>query len=113
MSDDWQRYLLIVLLVLIVIIFIIVMIRNKIKSDRKMSVSNQILDALGGVDNIESIERNGLKKIDVVLANKKSMDKRRVRENGVNAIVVKDKKITLITYKHAEEIYDYIKSELK
>ena len=98
-------------LVLLVIITIIVLIKKRSKKNNKLEFPG-LLEALGGTDNISNIVLNG-SRISLNYANKGNVNKELIKENGVESIVVSNKKITLVVGKQAPIIYKYLQENLK
>ena len=78
------------LLLLISIVLIIIKIRKKKNATCKEFP--ELLEALGGVNNISNVILNG-SRISLNFDSKKSIDKELIKENGVETIVVSNKKI--------------------
>ena len=112
MSDD-LKWLLIIgssLLLLIIIILIVVGIkRNRIKASTEFP---ELLEALGGAENISNVVLNG-SRISLVFESKKNINKELIKDNGVETIVVSNKKITLVIGKKASDIYKYLQKKQK
>lgn len=112
MSDDWQIILLISLVVLAVFVGLgLFFFFKKKKEKEKNNEFPELLEALGGAENIDKVELSG-SRINLFLINKKSMDKEKVKENGVSAIVVTSKKITLVIGRQSSLVFNYLKQNL-
>lgn len=112
MSDD-LRWCLIggSLLLLLIIIVLIILGRRKSKKKEGKEFPG-LLEALGGVSNISNISLNG-SRISLNFDNKKNVDKEQIKDNGVETIVVSNKKITLVIGKQAPSIYKYLKENIE
>ena len=112
MSDELKWWLIgggfACLLIIIISLVIFWKHKNKIRASEEFP---ELLEALGGADNISNVSLNG-SRISLVFDNKKSLDKELIKENGVETIVVSNKKMTLVIGKQAPEIYKYL-SEIK
>ena len=112
MSDYWQRYLLIFIAILVVSILIYYFIFSKKKKKIESSKYYQIYESLGFKENIKELELNG-NRLDLFLENKKLIDKENLKNNGVNAIVVTSKKVTLVIGRDSKKTFDFIKQQIK
>jgi len=72
----------------------------------------ELLEALGGAENISNVSLNG-SRISLDFDSKKVVDKEQIKENGVETIVVANKKITLVIGKKAPAIYKYLQESVK
>lgn len=106
MSDDQLRWLLIGLGVLIVIIVLIIIL-NKRKVTKKSEEFPELLEALGGSENISNVTLNG-SRVSLEFDSKRNVDKEKIKENGVETIVFSNKKITLVIGKKASLVYKYL-----
>ncbi len=110
MADELKWCLIGGILLLIIIILIVVL---KAKSKKKNNYEfPELLEALGGASNISNLSLNG-SRISFNFENKKNVDKEQVKENGVEAIVVSNKKITLVIGKKAPLVYKYLQNNIK
>lgn len=105
MSDELKWCLAIVGIILLSII-IIVIVRKTHKSVNKQEYPG-LLEALGGFENISNISLNG-SRISMNFENKSNINKDRIKENGVETVVVSNKKITLVIGKDAPVVYQYL-----
>lgn len=112
MSDE-LRWCLIggscVLLLCIIVLIIVLKRKSKSKEEKEFP---ELLEALGGADNISNVKLNG-SRISLNFDCKKNINKDLIKENGVETIVVSNKKITLVIGKKASIIYKYITENLK
>ena len=67
----------------------------------------ELLEALGGADNISNILLNG-SRVSLNFENKKNVNKDQIKENGVETIVVSNKKLTMVIGRQAPAIYKYL-----
>ncbi len=84
----------------------------KKKKTKEQEEFPDLLEALGGKSNITEVSQKG-SRVNVIVDNKKNVDKEKVREQGVETIVVSNKKVTmLVGNKKSVLIYNYLKSEV-
>lgn len=100
-----------ILFVLITFIIILFILKNKTKSSENRTFS-ELLEALGGIDNIYDITLNG-SRISLGFNDKKILNRANIKANGVETIVISNKKITLVVGKTAPQIYRYLTSCIK
>lgn len=110
MSDQLKWLLLIggSVLLLVIITLAIIVFSKKAKRKKIMEFPG-LLEALGGTENISNITLNG-SRVSLNFESKKNIDKELVKENGVETIVVSNKKITLVIGKKASAVYKYLSS---
>lgn len=111
MSDDQLRWLIIGISVLLIIIVLVIVFKLKTKK-KGVSEFPELLEALGGVDNISNILLNG-SRISLNFENKKNVNKDQIKENGVETIVVSNKKLTMVIGKKASIIHKYLAESVK
>ena len=112
MSDVLRWWLIgIGLAILLISIVLVVVVKRKHKLKESMEFP-ELLEALGGADNISNLSLNG-SRISFNFDSKKIVDKEQIKENGVETIVVANKKITLVIGKKAPVIYKYLKENIK
>lgn len=112
MSDELKWCLIIVsaiFLLSIIVLVVVIKRKNKIKESLEFP---ELLEALGGIENISNISLNG-SRISMNFESKKSVNKEQIKENGVETIVLSNKKITLVIGKKAPVIYKYLQSNAK
>lgn len=112
MSDELKWCLIIVSIILLLCITILVIVikrKNKIKESLEFP---ELLEALGGVENISNVSLNG-SRISMNFDSKKIVNKEQIKENGVETIVLSNKKITLVIGKKAPVIYKYLQGNIK
>lgn len=111
--SDGLRWCLIgsaILLLLVAMILIIIFKRkNKLKERQEFP---GLLEALGGAENISNVILNG-SRVSLNFDSKKNVDKELIKENGVETIVVSNKKITLVIGKKASVVYKYLQECIK
>lgn len=105
MSDE-LKLCLIVGGVLIFIAFIIILV-IKFRRHKEVAEFPGLLEALGGFENISNISLNG-SRISMNFENKTNINKDLIKENGVETIVISNKKITLVVGKEAPIVYNYL-----
>lgn len=106
MSDDQLRWLLIGVGALLIIIILVSVLKIKTKKKGNLEFP-ELLEALGGADNISNILLNG-SRVSLNFENKKNINKDRIKENGVETIVVSNKKLTMVIGRQATAIYKYL-----
>ena len=77
---------------------------------KKISISEYpgLLSALGGFTNILSLNHKG-SRISINVNDKKIVDKEKIKQEGIDTIVVSNKKVTLVVdSKKAIEIFNYL-----
>ena len=108
MSEELKMCLIIggsLLFIAFVIVLVIILRRPK-----EVAEFPGLLEGLGGNENISNITLNG-SRISMNFQDKTNINKDLIKENGVETIVVANKKITLVIGKNAPVIYDYLQSE--
>lgn len=113
MSDELKWCLIggAILVALACIIILIIVIKRKSKLKEKTEFP-KLLEALGGKENISNVSLNG-SRISLNFDSKKNVDKDLIKENGVETIVVSNKKMTLVIGKKAPIIYKYLQEVIK
>lgn len=106
MSDELKLCLIIGAVVLTLILIVAIIIIKK-RSGKEICEFPGLLEALGGNENVSNITLNG-SRISMNFENKNSINKELIKENGVETIVVSNKKITLVIGKNAPDIYKYL-----
>lgn len=106
MSDELKLCLIIGAVVLTLILIVAIIIIKK-RSGKEIREFPGLLEALGGNENVSNITLNG-SRISMNFENKNSINKELIKENGVETIVVSNKKITLVIGKNAPDIYKYL-----
>ena len=82
----------VVLLAVAGIIIFLIRRKNKIKQAEEFP---HLLEAFGGSENINQVTYKG-SRVSVIVENKKLVDKEKIKEEGVETIVVSNKKFTLV-----------------
>ena len=89
------------------IVLTIVLLKRKAKDNSGREYPN-LLDALGGKENISSLNCKG-SRISVVVIDKKIVDKEKIKLEGIETIVVSNKKVTMVVdNKIAVLMFDYL-----
>lgn len=81
------------------------------KRKKKKFDYSEFIDALGSLENIESIDFKN-SRLNIVVKDKKEIDKEKLQDLGASAIIITSKKITLIMGVISEKICTYINSKL-
>lgn len=103
----------------IIITFLVIVIASvltiyflKKKKNTKEVEYPELLEAFGGKDNIIDFSSKG-SRVSVVVENKKIVDKEKLKEQGIETIVVSNKKFTiLVGNKKSILVYNYLKKEI-
>lgn len=93
------------------VIITVIVVKKRHKNNIKLEFPG-LLEALGGANNISNLVLNG-SRISLNFENKGNVNKELIKENGVDSIVVANKKITLVIGKQAPIIYKYLQEKLK
>ena len=109
--DYYQISMIVALLVVAIIIGVVVFLLKRKKANKENEEFPELLEALGGRENIVSTTQKG-SRISVVVDNKKSVDRDQVKECGIDTIVMSNKKITLVAGKRAVLMYNYLNKQL-
>ena len=97
-----------VLLFLVVIMVIL----HFVKKSPKQKVNNdEWFVALGGKENIKEINATG-SRLSLVLNDKESVDREKLKQLGVSSVVTMSNKVTLVIESKAEMIAEKLKSSL-
>ena len=107
MSDELRWWLIggsLFLLLIIIGVIILWKHKNKIRASEEFP---ELLEALGGASNISNVTLSG-SRISLNFDSKKSLNKELIKDNGVETIVVSNKKMTLVIGKNAPNIYKYL-----
>ena len=94
------------ILLLILIIFIVFFLKNKIKRNLNFEFPGW-LEALGGSNNISNVTLKG-SRVNLNFENKANINKEFIKENGVQTVVISNKKITLVIGEKADQVYKYL-----
>ncbi len=113
MSDELKWCLIIgaSVVALLSIIILVVVLKKKGKAKENTEFP-ELLEALGGAENISNITLSG-SRISLNFDSKKNVNKEQIKENGVETIVVANKKITLVIGRNAPVIYKYLQANVK
>ena len=99
--------------ILLVAIISVVVILIVLKKKNKITVLEfpALLTALGGLDNISNLMQKG-SRISVNVNDKKIIDKEKIKEEGIDTIVVSNKKVTMVVdNKKAVQIFEYLNNK--
>ena len=97
-----------VLLFLVVIMVILHFVK---KSPKQKVNNNEWFVALGGKENIKEINATG-SRLSLVLNDKESIDREKLKQLGVSSVVTMSNKVTLVIESKAEMIAEKLKSSL-
>ena len=100
----------------IAILVVIVAIIGLIFINKRKNKSNQdyceLLEAIGGKENISEVILNG-SRVSVNFIDKSLINKENIKKNGVETIVMANKKLTLVIGKNSESVYKYLNDSTK
>ena len=116
-GDFFKNYGLIIGLIIlgiIIVVVVVLLIRNKTKSNKKASndLFNQIMEGLGGIANINSLEAK-MSRLNVSLKDDSLLNIESLKSNGVSRVIKMSNKITLLIGNVASEIEEQFKKEIK
>ena len=97
------------LLIISIVLIIVLKRKNKLKENKEYP---ELLEALGGSSNILGISING-SRISINFIDKQNINKEQIKQNGVEKLVVSNKKITLVIGQEAPIIYKYLDENIK
>lgn len=109
--SDQLRWLLIGIGVLLIITVLVIVLKLKTRKKELLEFP-ELLEALGGANNISNVILNG-SRVSLNFDNKKNIDKDQIKENGVETIVVSNKKLTMVIGKKASAISKYLNESIK
>lgn len=111
MSDELKYGIIIcgIIFLLLTIVIIVISLRKK-KKNKENSEFPELLEALGGFSNISNVTLNG-SRVSINFEDKKNINKDKIKECGVETIVISNKKITLVVGDNASNIYNYLKNK--
>ncbi|MBE6124204.1 MAG: hypothetical protein E7184_01505 [Erysipelotrichaceae bacterium] len=81
------------------------------KRKKKKFDYNEFIEALGDLKNIESIDFKN-SRLNIVVKDKKEINKEKLQDLGASAIIMTSKKVTLIMGVISEQICTYINNKL-
>ena len=111
MSDELRWCLIWSSILILLVIMVLIVVSKKKSKNKETKEFPELLEALGGVSNISNINLNG-SRISLSFESKKNIDNEMIKENGVETIVLSNKKITLVIGKKASSIYRYLQGAL-
>jgi phosphotransferase system IIB component len=111
MSKELILYLIGACGVLIATIIILLLLINNKKKNKNIEEFPVLLEGLGGLENIENLSLNG-SRISINFKVKETINKDLIKDNGVESLVVANKKITLVIGKKAQSVYNYLREQL-
>ena len=97
--------------VILIVVLLVVFFANRKKKSKSKEYPN-LLQAIGGKENIANVVLNG-SRVSVNFIDKSMINKEKIKENGVESIVMANKKLTLVIGKSAEYIYKYLSKNIK
>ena len=107
--DYYQILAIIGAAVLVIASIILTIFIRKRRVKKETEEFPGLLEALGGLENIEEVSYKG-SRVSIVVDNKKNLDKEKIKDEGVDTIVISNKKVTLVVgSKKAPLIASYLK----
>ena len=107
---EWYYIAMIVAgVILLAGIFTLILLKKK-----NVTASEEFPDlllALGGKDNVNEVTFKG-SRVSALLIDKKIIDKDKMKEHGVETIVVANKKVTMVVGKKSEVIFNYLNNQI-
>jgi phosphotransferase system IIB component len=112
--DYYQRLAIIIASIVVIIALVVTILLLTRKKKKKQELEFPLLlDALGGKENIKDLAQKG-SRVSVIVENKKIVDKDKVREQGIETIVVSNKKFTMLAgSKKSQLMYNYLKNQIE
>ena len=104
-------YILAIVIAIVVLLGILILLTSRSKEDKSLKEYPELLLALGGKDNVSEVSFKG-SRVNVVLVDKKLIDKEIIKQQGVETIVVSNKKLTMVVGKNSQDIYNYLNNSL-
>lgn len=100
-----------IILIVIVVSIVVIIILKKKNKNKEIVTFPELLEAFGGKSNITSVSQKG-SRISVEVDNKKVIDKDKIKQQGVDTIVVSNKKVTMVVgNKMAVLMYNYLNEQ--
>ena len=109
--ETYQIIAFIIAIILIISLGVLVFFLKKKKEIKSLEEFPELLMALGGKENIISVDHKG-SRVSVVVENKKNVDREKVREQGVT-IVISNKKVTMVVdAKKSILMFNYLNAQI-
>lgn len=99
-------------IILIGLISLLIYFSTSKKIKYKVKEYPNLLQAIGGSENISNVTLNG-SRVSMNFMDKNLINKDQVKENGVDTIVIANKKLTLVIGKSAASVYRYLNESTK
>lgn len=112
MANLWWIALLVLLLVFAIAYILISGKKKPIKSEIDNSEIENLIQVLGGIDNIEEISLEG-SRLKALLKNLKKCEYKSLKEHGASGIFVSGKQIKFILPKSANQLINIIQAKKK
>jgi len=110
--EIYQIIVIIAIILTILFLGIFIFAFKRKKKIRQAEEFPDLLVALGGKDNITNVDYKG-SRVSVVVDNKKNVDKEKVKEQGVETIVISNKKVTMVVgVKKSILIFNYLNEQI-
>ena len=107
--ENYQIAIIAAVVVLAVVLFFV--FKNRKKKDESPVDLDALFEALGGQDNVVSVEANG-SKVKVVLKDNNAVDAEALKGLGATGVVSTSKATQIIFGKVSEDIVKYMKNRL-
>ena len=101
--------------VIVIVAFLIlaIVLISKKKNNKQDQAFPNLLEALGGKENITQVSQKG-SRVSAIVIDKKIVNKDKLKAEGVETIVVSNMKVTmLIDNKISVFVYDYLKNQIE
>lgn len=101
--------------VIVIVAFLIlaIVLISKKKNNKQDQTFPNLLEALGGKENITQVSQKG-SRVSAIVIDKKIVNKDKLKAEGVETIVVSNMKVTmLIDNKISILVYDYLKNQIE
>ena len=106
----WYYIVAIVVGILVLLGLLILVVFNGKKKDTNEDYQELLL-ALGGKENISEVSFKG-SRVNVLLIDKTLIDKEKLKTQGVETIVMSNKKMTMVVGKQSEIIFNYLDKQI-
>lgn len=108
---EWYHIVAIISAVVLVIAIVVLIVLLKKKKNKVIDEFPNLLLALGGKENITSVSYKG-SRVSALIGDKKIINKELIKEQGVETIVISNKKVTMVVGKKSEEIFNYLNNQI-
>lgn len=113
--DYYQKLAIIIAAIVVGVIalgIVTILFLKRKKKNKKVEEFPELLVALGGKKNISKVTQKG-SRVSVLVDNKKVIDKDKVKEQGVETIVISNKKVTMVVGSRKSILmYNYLNDQV-